>query len=160
MDEENTKRLNALLEDMNSYLSSHGLGKNTYNAIVDKYLGLSPDVLNKLDASELGEAAYLLSQYSFYLQRELNQKKAVIDWCDRNIDKLTMPVLSNYGDSFVKFEQKRMAAILENPVAVELAGIRGKALNQLTSLSDLPYRVEKMSDRLAALQATRRKRYD
>lgn len=160
MDPDDNKRLTALLEDMDSYLSSHGLGKNTYNAVVDQYMNISPDVLSKMSADQLGEASYLLSQYALYLQREINQKKAILDWSDRNIDKLVMPILSNYGDKWTKFEEKRMSAILENPHAVELAGIRGKALNQLTSLSDLPYRVEKMSDRLAALQATRRKRYE
>lgn len=160
MDDTNPKLI-ALLEEMNNYLDSHGLGGTAkYNAVVDKYLTLAPDVLSKLSAEELGEASYLLSQYATYLQREVNQKRAICDWCDRNISKIITPSIQNYGDQYTNFEYKRDCAVLENPVAKELSIIKGKAMNHLTSLSDIPYRVEKMSDRLSALQTTKRRRYE
>lgn len=160
MDETNNQQLNDLLRDMDAYLTSHGLGAHQYNSVIEQYLTLSPLILNKMSPDECAEASYLLSQYALYLQREVNQKKSVLQWCDRNLDKLTLPILNQYGDSYVKFEQKRMCAIMENPVAIELASIRGKVLNQLTTIEDMPYRVEKMSDRLSALSVTRRRKYE
>lgn len=160
MDPKTAERLEVLIKEMNEYLSSHGLTKTAYNAIVDKYLGLLPDQLNKLTADECGEASYLLSQYALYLQRESNQKRAIVEWCERCIDRLVLPVISNYGDNYVKFEQKRECAIKENPLATDISNIRSDALVQLTNMADMPYRVEKMSDRLSALQATRRRKYE
>lgn len=152
--------LEALLKDMNEYLDSHGLKPNRFNAIVDKYLELPPDQLNKLSADECAEGAYLLTQYSEYLQREVNKQQNILDWANRNIDMLVLPVINNYGDSYVKFEQKKASAILENPRAKDLFVISGKAQNHLTALKDLPYKIDRRADRLAALNVTRRKKYD
>lgn len=152
--------LEALLKEINQYLESHGLKQNRYNAIVDKYLEITPEGLGKMGADELAEGAYLLTQYSEYLQREINKQQSILEWADRNIDMLVYPVLNNYGDSYVKFEQKKASAIMENPTAKELMSIRGKAQNHLTALKDLPYKIDKRADRLAALNVTRRRKYE
>ena len=149
-----------LIEKMNEYLDSHGLKTNSYNVVVEKYLHLTPDQLNKMGADECGEAAYLLTQYSEYLQREVNQQQAIQDWAEKYIDSLVISKLDQYGDGFVKYEYKRACAIRENPLAKDLSKISMKAQNHLTSLRDLPYKIEKRADRLSALQATKRKRYD
>lgn len=154
------KGLEELLRQMNEYLSSHGLGANTFNVVTEKYLNLSPDQLSKLSAEECGEGAYLLSQYSEYIQREINKQTAILDWADHYINKLVYPKLNDYGDGFVKFEYKIACAIKENPLAKELSEIKVKASTHLTSLRELPYKIEKRADRLAALQVTRRKKYE
>ena len=83
-----------------------------------------------------------------------------MEWADRYIDNLVLSKLDQYGDGFVKYEYKRACAIKENPLAVDLSKLRAKAQNHLTSLRELPYKIEKRADRLAALNVTRRRKYD
>lgn len=165
MDKENTltqaeSDVQNLIQKMNDYLDSHGLKSNSYNVVVEKYLQLTPDQLGKMGPEELGEASYLLTQYSEYLQREINQQQGIMEWAEKYIDSLVISQISQYGDGFVKYEYKRACAVKENPLAKDLSKISAKAQNHLTALKDLPYKIEKRADRLAALQATKRKRYD
>lgn len=165
MDKENTltqaeSDVQNLIQKMNEYLDSHGLKSNSYNVVVEKYLQLTPDQLGKMGADECGEAAYLLTQYSEYLQREVNQQQAIWEWSEKYIDSLILTKINDYGDGYTRYEYKRACAIKENPLAKDLSKISAKAQNHLTALKDLPYKIEKRADRLAALQATKRKRYD
>ena len=56
-----------------------------------RLLGLSPTELKQMDAFACGEAAYVLTQFAFFLQRAVNKETARIRWVACAFPKLKNP---------------------------------------------------------------------
>lgn len=59
------------------------------DTIIDVILGMPYNELSKLGHEQCGEYAFMLSQYSYFLQQELNLHKSKIHWCEDTLRYIT-----------------------------------------------------------------------
>jgi hypothetical protein len=125
----------------------------------NRYLDLPTSKLRDMTADECGEASYVLSNYSMYLQKEINKYTSIQRYCDVKIDFIISREIDNVGGQYSKYEQKRILCIRQNDVASQLFKLRNNIEMYLTNLYDLPRKVENMSRTLVELQQSKRRKY-
>ena len=85
-----------------------GLGSLAPTA-VDRWLNITPLLLNKLSEQECAEGAYLLVQEATFVQSQINVLQSKIDWCNRKINSIIAPIIKNF------FEKKpQISLVLKN----------------------------------------------
>lgn len=141
---------------MAGYLASLKLEPRNPSKAAD-YLNMPEEVVQKLTSDACGEIAFTLSQYNLYIQKVLNQHRAMVKWADRNINYLIARDVEEHGGQYTPFEIKKIRAINENPTAKELFTLKSLADNNVSILEDIPRRVESMIHSLKELANTRRK---
>jgi hypothetical protein len=115
---------------------------------VKRCLNLSFDEVRSMSSTELNHCAYVVHGYAHHLQLVLGKEKAVLDWINDSIYYIVSDKISNYGDSYTKWEQKFYAAVKENPLAKELFKLKASCLSRVNSLEKTIYPVEKMANML------------
>lgn len=97
------------------------------------------------------QKAFELHSYSEYVQSLYNKEKMILQWAEDSILAIIGPNLSNYGDNFVKYEQKYYAAIKESPLAKEILKTRVHARAKTILLTGLVESLRSMGDVLKEL---------
>ena len=127
------------------------------NSEVDDILGMTYPVLSKLIAEQCGEYAFILTQYGLYLQIQQNDAKAKAGWANGKIMDHVCPLLSSYGDGFVKFDIKRQLAINEHEHLRLLDAIEKKANTVVVKLDFISGKINSLAQTLMELQQTKRR---
>jgi hypothetical protein len=105
-----------------SYLKSKGIYL-VKKPEAQHYLEMSQEELRAMSGEECGEAAFLLSQFAYYLRQQYNQEIMRVRLCDHEIDKRIGRRIGSY-DKYMKFEEKRMAVIAEDSHAAAWVELR------------------------------------
>ena len=137
------------------YYKGMGLPSLTVSHEADKYLHMNAQQMRALSRHECGEAAHFLLQECLYVQRQINQSKAKIDWCNAYIDSLICSTLSQF-DRYVPKEIKRELAIKNNDTAIELNREVAKNTYDMNLISYVPTYLKSMSDVFLKLQDIKR----
>src|ERR1700732_5053898 len=88
--------------------------------------------LRGMSAEECGEAAAILAQLGFHIQRALNWHRMVVDWCRECIDRmLTGGIARATG---WKFEERRLHALRESKTAQQVDALWVRAQTRLDPL--------------------------
>lgn len=111
------------------------------NPEVELLMRLTRAELKVLSPEDCSEAAIILEQYSFYIQRVFNLDKARHDWCVEQVNRLIAPTLNQYGTNYTKYDEKRMLAVKDNDVASKLDFQRIKSMNRMNRLEYLSGKV-------------------
>jgi hypothetical protein len=107
---------------------------------VDKYLTMSRDEFSKMDPEDLGQAAWVLSRYALYVQKEHNLHFTRKSWAEENVKLvIAKETIQQRGTSY---EERRLLAIKDNDVAMKLERIRVEAQNRTNMLYNLATRIE------------------
>jgi hypothetical protein len=110
---------------------------------IDRYLNLNATELKLLSIDECAEAAYLLSQRAFYIQREYNTQKARHSWLDQ---KLRKAIAESDGQfkKYMNFEEKRSMITLptNNEAYHRLEQLRLETVIKMNELDMLSVKIE------------------
>lgn len=146
------KRIDAALEE---YEKGCGLPKVQIHSEAEQYLNMNHDDINRLSAEYCGEAAIVLAQYSFHLQRCYNAELARMTWAEDSIKRtITENINQVKGASF---EERKMQATKQNEYAFKLDQIRTWAKCRADKLSYLASKVEFLARTFLDLQQTKRR---
>ena len=87
-----------------------------------------------------------------------NDAKTKAQWANDKIMEYLCPILSSYGDNFVKLEIKRQLAINEHEHMRVLNDIEKKANTVVTKLDFIAGKINSMAHSLIELQQTKRRK--
>jgi len=157
---EGLKKVNQKLEDLERVLAefekSVGVSIDQ-NPDVSYALNLSRDQLSKMSPDDCGELAYVLSQQSAYLQKEINKYNQRIQWANTNIDSMICSQVDNYGSRYTTYDNRRMLAVKDNEYTMKLYEIAVQSQRVVDRLAYLPGKISYMSKTLIELQQTKRR---
>lgn len=105
--------------------------------------------LRGMSAEQCEEAAILLQQFSFHIQRWQNRCQSTIDWCEANIKHIIAPEVGKMPG--YSLEERRPLAVRGNTAATKLQTLKVKAEGMATDIAYLSTRVENQARRFADL---------
>ena len=151
-----TTKVDSLKKRMDEYEVKVGLYGLTYNPQIESCIGLSWEQINLMSAEELGEKAYLLSNYALFLQCESNKQQAKLNWAETCLSYIIGKEYNNYSDKIYKYEVKRAMIIAGNTAAFEYSKIIVECQTKLTQIQFLSRNVQDIVKCLSELQITKR----
>jgi hypothetical protein len=151
--EERRQKMLRLAED---YSLKLGLGKLQPTNDVEKYLNLTQPELRRMTAEDCGEAAYFISRAMTYIQLETNKVQADINWCEQYMHWLIASVIHTVGGQYTPFEYKRLLAIKQNDVAMELQKIIVAGKVRLDTMAFVTTQLRGLLTTFEGLQQTKR----
>lgn len=149
-------KLENLQKKLDDYENSMGLVEVQKPIGIEGYLNLSSQELQEMSAEEVGEAAFILAQYSMYIQKEYNRQNAVKNWAQACQNAIIAKIIDNYGNEYTKFDEKSMKAIYGNDAAIVLQRIIVEASQKTDVLHFLSQKIEMAHKRLSEYQETKR----
>lgn len=131
------------------------------SAAAEKALNMPFEQIKTLAHEECAEYAVALSQYSYFLQQELNYHQSKLDWCQATITY----VASNYGNSeedsrffsAIKREHQISKLAHTSKSIKSLIQMSAIAKNMTNILNGLSYKVSNLSDVFISLQQSKRR---
>lgn len=139
--------LNEYIEAVDQYIT---LSNCKFSSFQDEFLIISDmdsHELNRKTKNELFDCAYLLYNYSSYLQDEVNKNKNVLIWCNGQLDYLLAKHKNDYGFSkYTKHEAKIPIIASENSYASKVLELKINAESRLTALDGKVYEVKRLGD--------------
>lgn len=138
---------------LDEYERSLGLPATCPNPVeveATRLLSLLPEELRHLTDEECGEAAFVLEQYAFYLQRSINREQVKMHRADAILRRLLPELLA--GRREYMFEEKKMMAISESSQCVAMERQRLEAQFRVDRLVYLANRVSALSGLFVNLQ--------
>jgi len=138
---------------LDNYEKISGLPEfSTYDSSdVDIYFKLTIEQLNKLSATECASAAYLLAQYSFYLQRLYNRESAKQRWASDQLTKLVCDKMDDYS-TYTKYDHKVALIAKENKVVERLQSVLNYTTQIMERLNFLSTSVKNMCEVMSNIQ--------
>lgn len=140
---------------LKQYEKTCGLPDIVPHSEAEQYLNISHKELQRLSSEECGEAAVVLAQYSFHLQRCLNAEIARMTWAEDTVKHTITDQLKQQGGN--SFEERKMASIKHNEFAYKVDQIRMWAKCRADKLAYLASKVEFLARTFLDLQQTKRR---
>lgn len=147
------KRLDEFEE--NAGLQKSIIREETENEVA-KLLTMTPGDLREMDAVACAEAAVLLEEFAFHIQRAENRQKTRVNWANARIEKMIAPNL--HKQPGYSHEERRAKAISQDDAAMATEQERLNAAVRLDRISYLSNRISTMAKRLAELASMKRGR--
>lgn len=110
MDDVKNPELTKFENSLEIYNRKIGFTSLTHNPDIDRYMKCSREDLQRMSAGECLEVANLLIREATYIQQQINQNNAKINWIQARINKRTTEQWNDF-DKYMPFEQKKMCAI-------------------------------------------------
>jgi len=142
-----------ILEKINELQSSEIVSIKEPSEIVE-ILNLDRMALKGLSSEDLLINSIKLSQYAIYIKSKINKIKAIVSWCDANINSIIGRELQNtngYGLS-----EKSLIIKRNDSVAKELESIKVNLLISSIQIEDIDRKIEFMSNAIKSLATERR----
>lgn len=149
-------RLKQFEDNLEQYSVSLGLNFIKYNNAVQRAFDLSEQDIKNMDAAELGEISYFLSNYSLYIQKESNREIAKKNWASANLNKIVANNSSGFSQ-YMKYEEKVCNICNTNSAALELNKIIVACSTKIDELTGVADKLNSMAYRLDELHKTKRK---
>jgi hypothetical protein len=137
------------------YEKGCGIPDTKFHNEAEQYLSMTHNQLQKLTAEQCGEAAIVLAQFGFHLQRNYNTEMARVTWADESCKSTVAPALNQYKAP--SFEERKLLAIRDNDYATKIDAIRRWAKVRAERLAYLSGKVEFLARALLDLQQTKRR---
>ena len=149
------QRLDKINKALEEYEHSIGIPVLAPHNEAERYLNMSHKEMNHLSDIDCGEAATVLAQYSFHIQRAANKELGIANWADDMAKKAIASELQQYRGA--SFEERRMQALKENEYANKLDQIRIWARARYDKIAFLSNRIEFIARTFMDLQQTKRR---
>lgn len=135
------KKLDDFIKDLEAKTENLLPINNPLNSEIEEALNLTYDQLRAISRDECYILSYKLLQYSVYIQKLKNRYANIKRWADNNINIMIGLEASNYGNTYTKFEEKKLLVIANNEYA--------KVLNQIwLKYGALENELEEISNRV------------
>ncbi len=151
------ERLEEFHKVLKQYTDGIGLNNIFYNSDVEVFLKLRKKQLQGLSIEDCSEGAYLLSQYSLFLQKELNKQKVRIMWANKHLDR----IVANHelsSNTYIKYDLLRQKVVNGDSAASALNGIIVHATARATEVEGLMVNISQMAKYLSQLEFIKRNR--
>jgi hypothetical protein len=141
---------------IDSYLVKQGVHKIGYNEEALKTLDMKSFELKALTSQECGELAFSLAQYALYIQQQINEQTARINWAKNNIKSMVAKKTGQF-DRYIKYEEKEYAIIISDEYAGKINDILIYAQAVYDRLAYMAGRIQSLSNTLIELQRSKRR---
>lgn len=118
---------------------------------ISKYFNMSIEQLNKLSGMECAEAAYMLAQYSYYMQRLYNRESAKNKWAHSQMARMVCDKMDSY-DTYMKYEHKIELIAKENTAVQRLQSIILYSSQIMERLNFLSTSIKNMCEIMSNIQ--------
>lgn len=118
-----------------------------------RLLSISPRVLHAMGSADLGEAAYVLEQFAFFLQRATNREQTRLRRAEENVRRLIAPHLQKV--SAYSWDERKLLAVRYSQAAREQDNERVEAQLRVDRLAYLAARVGGLVKAFQGLQQAR-----
>jgi len=150
---ERLKKIEQIVEDYENENGVPKIVKPTYS--LELYLNMSRQELNSLSAQDCGEIAYLLGQYSYYIQRLQNKHQGNKIWAEGILQEDVCKYLGDYSD-FIKYEIKVKLIAKENQHITDILKIMNYADIMGTRLNFISSSISNLSHIISNLEKSKR----
>lgn len=153
-----SEKINVVEESLNEFEAKHKIPRpNVSKDLVEKYM--NQQNVSSLTLDECGEAALILSQYSYYIQTVINKEKALIRWTNYSIEQVVTRDIDKYIG--YKYEERLSKAIVNNDYASKVNKLKVNAEIKVERLQFLASKIDSIAKIYIELSQTkRRKNYD
>lgn len=138
------EQLNQLLDQYDEKLRL-GLNVSPIDSFT-QYCSLSKDELDKMSPETCEEIAIELTQYSIFIQRELNRERSRLNWCEAYIYNIASKYWEDY-DKYLKAEIKIPLIAKENPTLQKLLSLKAKLTSLIVNLDHIPMLIKGYADK-------------
>ncbi len=142
-------------EAIDLYEQSVGLGFSRSfkgDIAAAKYINMSLEDIRSISYETCNEAAIVLSQYAFYLQKLYNEEVAKANWATAQLRRVLADEVMQYNAPSA--DERRMQATKHNDVAMGLEQARVEAQAKADTLAFLAARMDSLADKF--LQARKK----
>jgi len=122
---------------------------------VKRLLSLGTVDLTQMNEDQCGEAAVVLMNFAFHLQRCTNREQARANWAEETLKKIISKTLPRQSGG--SYEERRLLAVSASEQADSLDRTRIRARAKADALAFQAQRIDSLSKALMALKQTRRK---
>lgn len=128
---------------------------------IEKALNLTEEDLKVMSDEDCAISAHTLSQYSLYLQKDINRNTTRANWARDNLNTLLAKSKDQYGDKWTKHEMKLAALCKGDSEAIALHDVLKHAEARITSLNNITMHISLICNTLLGLKSSkRRQQYD
>lgn len=128
-----------------------------YNDDFVQICNMRYDELSALSAEDCGMYAFILGQYSLYIQTQLNTETARAKWFKHKLNAIVAKCGQDY-DKYLKFEERSSLVIRDNQAAFKLHFELLKSELIMEELSFLSSKISTLSQILLDLVNTKRRK--
>lgn len=152
------EKLDSIRAKLDEYEGKVGLnpGKAYAAAEFHRWMGLSQAELKFVTYEECGEAALMLSDYAFHVQKLYNKEEALVDWCKEEIWLTIAPQMEQYRQAGQSYEERYYLAVHGNEYTKRLHQLKTGCGARAKQLSFLCQRLENMAEKYRNLQYAKR----
>jgi hypothetical protein len=150
--DEHLTKINELLVKYDNELGMSNLNGNPDE--VQRILSLDRAEITKMSREACGECAFVLSQYSLFVQKEFNRENAVLEWVETNLSNVTGKYMGQYSGATL--DERKSSVIAENTYARDLFKIRNRVRLKTTNINFLSNKISFMSQVLLAVQSNKK----
>jgi uncharacterized HAD superfamily protein len=145
-------KLNEFLAELDKQTNAILPIKNPVDSSIEEVLNLTYEQLSNIDQQECQILCYKLSQYATYIQKVYNRNKNIRRWAESNINVMVGKYGGQYGDKWMKFEEKRNALIADNEYVRSLAKLALTYSSLEDELFEIADRVRYISQALIGIK--------
>jgi hypothetical protein len=120
-------------------------------------LNVTKAQMRGMTAEDCEEAALLLQQWSFHLQRRANLLQATVEWCEEAIRHVIAEDVSKMPGW--SFDERRAVAVRRSEAASRFQALKVQAQVMAADIAYCPVRVENQARRFADLARTKVKQH-
>jgi thymidylate synthase len=143
-------------EQLDNFLDGLSLKNVIYDTDIEYILNYTASQIRSFSSEECGINAFLLQQYTLYLQKQINRLKSISGWATSNIKMLTAKEGKNYGNNYTRYDERIYLVKSGNTYGKELHKVERKADIHVQELDMIISRVNSMANTLLELQQTKR----
>ena len=149
--EELDKQLNKASEILDDFEKVNGIKTFGVPAAIEETLGLSYNQIEKLTAEQCAYYAYILSEYSLYIQRLQNTEITKEKWLNNKLLEFVAPKLDSY-DKYAKYEVKLRLIAKENEAVAQIMRKINYVQLTIDRLNFISSHVKHLSDAMSNIQ--------
>lgn len=143
---------------LDNYECSLGLPRYSGGpSVIEPYLNMSRDRLEKLTPADCGIIAYEIAQYLFYLQRSVNREETRVKWATSTLKRTIADELGQYQGYY---EERLIKAVRGNERADKLDKIRIYAQQRVDRLSYLATSLKNIMEAAKQIAMAKREKHD
>lgn len=154
-DESAKQQVERVDKALDEYERSQGLPKLVPHNEAETYLNMSRGEMHKMYPDDCGEAAVILAQYAFHIQRACNEELARMNWAEDMIKKTIAYEISQYKAA--SYEERKIQAVNGNDFTSKLDKIRIWAKARYDRIAYLSSKIEFLAQTFRDLQQTKRR---
>lgn len=142
-------------EIINEYENKIGLNRIKKSEEIDLILELTASDMSRMTALQCGEAAFILFQYSAYIQKEVNRHNVRKYWGEKQLEILLGKYGDQYGDGYTKYEIRLAKLVIGDDAARLINKIIIHASARVMELHDMSNRINMMGRALLEYQGAK-----